>query len=87
VLLGFSLRVLWLAGSRIRRVADSETRLLLAGLAAPLAGILIAWISGPPLAGPPFAPYFWLASGALAYWLLQAGSSQTDAPAPQRSPT
>jgi len=70
LLFGFTIRVLLLAGSRIRRVDDHETRLLLAGLAAPLVGILLAWISGPALAGPPFAPYFWLASGALSYWLL-----------------
>ncbi len=81
LLLAFSLRVIWLAGSRIRRIADSETRLLLAGLAAPLIGILIAWISGPALATPPYAPYFWLVAGALGYWLLSPRPAGSTAPA------
>jgi hypothetical protein len=73
LLLAFSLRVIWLAVSRIRRLVNAETRLLLAGLTAPLVGILVSWIIGPALATPPFAPYFWFASGALAYWLSPAG--------------
>lgn len=88
LLLAFSLRVLWLAATRIRRVPDSETRLLLAGLAAPLVGILIAWISGPALATPPYAPYFWVASGALAYGLLTpqgAGALSGATRSPRRS--
>lgn len=77
LLLAFSVRVIWLAVTRIRRLLNSETRLLLAGLTAPLVGILISWIIGPALATPPFAPYFWFASGALAFWLSPAGRADS----------
>lgn len=86
LLLAFSLRVLWLAATRIRRIPDSETRLLLAGLAAPLVGILVAWISGPALATPPYAPYFWVASGALSFWLLTPQRAQSALRSKRSSP-
>ena len=64
----FNLKLL---GRSIRRVRgmDHETRLLVAGVAAGVAGLFTEWASGSPLVTSPGAPYFWFAAGALAFWL------------------
>lgn len=69
VMLAFTLRLLFLAGSRLRRVADGEARLLLAAIAAPLFALLPIWISTTPTANPPASPYLWFSAGVLAWWL------------------
>ncbi|MDP8908788.1 MAG: hypothetical protein M3N47_06645 [Chloroflexota bacterium] len=56
---------------RLRTVQDPETRLLLAGFAAPLFAIAAAWITGPVSAGTPISPFFWFAAGVLAFWLMR----------------
>lgn len=66
----FLLRLMWLAVTRIRRVADPALRLFLAALAAPIFTMLIAGFSGPTTASVPSAPFLWLVSGVLAYWLV-----------------
>ncbi len=68
----FLLRIMWLSLTRIRRVGDTKTRLYLAALAAPIFGLVAAGFSGPVSAAPPHAPYLWLVSGVLAYWLVTA---------------
>ena len=72
VVVGFALRMLQLALTRIRRISDSELRMLLAAVASPLFGIFALFVSGAPTSGSPLAPYFWFVSGALAYWLISA---------------
>jgi hypothetical protein len=69
------LRLMWLALTRIRLVADPVLRLYLAALAAPIFAMLVAGFSGPTTASVPSAPFFWLVSGVLAYWLVTAHRS------------
>jgi hypothetical protein len=73
VMLGFNLRLLFLSATRIRRLADRETRALLTAMAAPLFALLVTWLGGVATATTPGAPYLWFAGGVLSYWLLGAG--------------
>jgi len=72
IYVAFLMRLMWLALTRIRRVADPAIRLYLAALAAPILGILVAGFSGATSASVPLAPFLWLVSGVLAYWLVTA---------------
>jgi hypothetical protein len=67
----FTVRVLGLAATGLRKVRDSELRLLLAAVAAPLFALLVGWIAGVATATSPGSPYFWFATGTLAYWLAR----------------
>ncbi len=78
LMLCFNLRLLGGSLRRIRRL-EHERRVLVAGVAAGVAGLFVEWASGPPTASSPGAPYFWFAAGILAYWL-------TRNPAPEGSP-
>jgi len=70
--LGLNARVLGLAITRIRRYVDPTLRLELAAIAAPLLALLVAGFAGPTSSSVPATPYFWLACGVLAYWLVTA---------------
>jgi hypothetical protein len=72
VYLAFLVRIMWLALTRIRRVAEPISRLYLAALAAPVFAMLVAGFSGPTSASVPSAPFLWLVSGILAYPLVAA---------------
>jgi hypothetical protein len=74
VLGALHLRLLALS-TRLRRVRDPETRLLLAGCAAPLFGMAASWITGPVSASTPTSPFIWFVAGVLAFWLT--GSAAT----------
>lgn len=67
-----NLRLMILAMTRIRRLADRTMRLQLAALAAPLFGLVVAGFAGPTSASVPPAPYFWFIAGVLSYWLVTA---------------
>ena len=67
--LALSLTTLWQAMTRCRRIDDGETRVLLAAVAAPLFALVALWLSGITSTSVPTAPYFWFATGVLAYWL------------------
>ena len=67
-LLAFQLVVIAGSARAIRRLKDLELRLLLSGLLAPLIAIGVLWFAAPVTSAPPLAPYFWFASGVLAYW-------------------
>jgi hypothetical protein len=71
VIAALTLKLLWISVRRIRRIADHDTRILLAALSAPLFGIAVTWISSTPTAVSPTSPYFWTAAGGLAWWLLR----------------
>jgi hypothetical protein len=68
LMLAFNLRLLQQAWVRIRHMPH-EARVLVAGLAAGIAGMFVEWASGPTTATSPGGPYFWFAVGALAYWM------------------
>jgi hypothetical protein len=67
-----NLRLMALALTRIRRIADQTLRLELAALAAPVFGLAVAGFAGPTTASVPPAPYFWFVAGVLSWWLVGA---------------
>jgi hypothetical protein len=74
VMVGFNLALLYLSVTRIRRIEDRETRVLLTAIAAPLFALAATWFAGVATASVPGAPYMWFAAGVLSYWLLTPGS-------------
>jgi hypothetical protein len=70
VMVGFNLTLLYLSVTRIRRIADRETRMLLTAIAAPLFALFASWFVGVDTATVPGGPYLWFAGGVLSYWLL-----------------
>jgi glycosyltransferase involved in cell wall biosynthesis len=74
ILLAFTVVLVSRSIVGIRRMPDPEQRLLVAALLAPVAASLVMWLGGPVTAGPPMAPYFWLAAGGLAYWCFRPGT-------------
>jgi hypothetical protein len=85
VMLGFNLTLLGLCVTRIRRVEDRETRVLLTAVAAPLFAIFATWFTGITTATSPSSPYLWFAAGVLSYWLL--GEGRAAATRPTATPT
>lgn len=84
LLLGLTIWGLRIALTRVRRIPDDELRMLLAGIAAPLAAIAISWFAFAVLAKSPTAPYFWFALGILAFWLRKEPTVEAPSPtAPQ----
>jgi hypothetical protein len=71
VMFGFMFTLLYLSVTRIRRIADRETRVLLTGVAAPLFAIVSTWWVGVGTAVTPSAPYMWFAGGVIAFWLAK----------------
>ena len=78
VYVAFLLRLMWLSMRRIRHIPDPTMRLYLAALAAPIFGILAAGFGGPTSASSPTAPYLWLVSGVLAFWLVSGYAADRD---------
>ena len=79
IYLAFTFRLLSVAVTRIRRTGGLALRLYLAALAAPLAAMLVAGFAAPTTTSVPTAPYLWLASGVLSYWLLTQRSAGSPA--------
>ncbi len=55
-------------GIRLRLVADPTLQRCLMALTAVLIAFFAAWFIGPITSDSPASPFFWLTSGALAYW-------------------
>jgi hypothetical protein len=68
----FNVKLFTLVVTRLRRIEDHEVHVLLAAVAATLAGLTTLWVSGAPTSGVPGGPYFWLAAGIFAWWLAPA---------------
>lgn len=86
VMFGFNFVLFFLSITRIRKIADRETRVLLTAIAAPLFAIFATWFVGVSTATAPGAPYLWFAAGTLSFWLLGEGyrSLAQTAPEPAR---
>lgn len=84
VICGFLINLCYLALARLRTIADPETRVLLAAIAAALAGTFATFAGGPVLAGPPGSPYMWFAGGILAYWVSTPRATHVPLPARTR---
>jgi hypothetical protein len=72
----FVLTLILLAVRRLRRIADGELRILLAGLCAPLIAIVLMGFSGPISTSGALGPYLWFTAGVCAYWF--AGPVRAD---------
>jgi hypothetical protein len=66
-------------GVQLRRVADPALQRALMALTAVSIGIGATWVVGVSSASSPTAPFFWLSTGALAYWYgeLRTGRVRT----------
>jgi hypothetical protein len=84
VMLGLNLTLFYLSITRIRKISDRETRILLTAIAAPLFAIFATWFVGISTATTPNAPYLWFAAGVLSFWLLGRGR-EMQAPSPPGS--
>jgi hypothetical protein len=70
VITGFTLLLLYLVFTRVRREPDREARVLLSAVTAPLVGIFGLFFSSAVTASVPIAPYLWAIGGIISYWLI-----------------
>jgi hypothetical protein len=70
LLVGFIVYLFVLAVTRCRHEPDRETRLLLAAILAPLAGLIVLSFASALTASVPGAPYLWAAGGIVSWWLI-----------------
>ena len=73
VMVGFNIMLFYLSITRIRKIRDHESRLLLTAVAAPLFALFVTWFVGVTTATTPAAPYLWFSAGILAFWLAGEG--------------
>jgi hypothetical protein len=79
----FQARVLGGAVRRVRKIEDSEIRLLLAALIAALFALVANWYVGINTVSPPNAPFMWGAIGVIAFWLLRGRNGPVPPPEPE----
>jgi hypothetical protein len=65
----FTVLLIWLGVTRLHQVEDVETRVDLAAVFAVIVGLTFMGFAGAFMAGQGAGPYFWFASGVVAYWL------------------
>lgn len=70
LLVGFTLTIIVLGFTRIRRERDPSNCLMLAAIVAPMVGMLALYYPSPISATVPPGPYLWTAGGVVAYWLV-----------------
>jgi hypothetical protein len=70
LLIGFTFAVCLLSIRRCRHEPDPETRVLLAAILAPVAGMLALYVVSAASPTTPAGPYLWAAGGIAAYWLI-----------------
>ena len=75
VLISFTAMLFVLGARRVRLEEDSETRILLAAIIAPLGGMLALYLVSAATPTTPSGPYLWAVGGLASYWLVtrQAG--------------
>jgi hypothetical protein len=81
--IALSLKLISLAVSGTRRIADGELRLYLAAVFAALIAFTIMGFAGPTMSSLPFGPYFWFVVGIASYWF--AGGLQRQPSEAERS--
>lgn len=69
----FVLTLIALAARRLLRIADTELRLCLAGMCAPLIAIVLMGFSGAISTSGSLGPYLWFTAGTCAYWFAGPG--------------
>jgi O-antigen ligase len=80
-----SVALIALAVRGLRKIADVELRLCLAGVFATIIAFTIMGFVGPTMSSLPFGPYFWFALGIASYWF--AGGRQREMRAKSREAT
>jgi len=55
-------------GIRLRRLSNVPIQRALMALTASLVALAVSWVVGVDTTSTPTAPFFWLATGTLAYW-------------------
>jgi hypothetical protein len=75
-LVGFTISLFILGLRRIRFEPDPEARLLLAGLIAPIGGMLALYWVNALTPTTPGGPYLWAVGGVVAYWLVMRQREQ-----------
>jgi hypothetical protein len=88
VMYGLVFTMFYLSITRIRRIVDYETRILLTGVAAPLFANFLTGLAGINSANVPPAPYLWFSAGILSFWLLAKNGplQASDRPGSTRRP-
>jgi hypothetical protein len=85
------LYLVFLGATRLRTVRDIEVRIGLAAIHAVLVGLTITGFVGAFATGQAGGPFFWFATGVVAWWLLgpgryqQSTGTETAEPAPPRA--
>ncbi len=89
--IGFTLSVIALGVTRLRRVADPELRIYLVAVLTTFIAFTIQGFSGTTVAVTPAGAYLWFAPGVLAYWLAGPGfaavQGRVSSRAERRSPS
>ena len=80
VLIGFTGVLFVVALRRCRAEPDAETRILLAAVLAPVAGMLALYAVSPISATTPSGAYLWAAGGIVSYWLVTRHAAVRSAP-------
>jgi hypothetical protein len=70
VLIGFTVALAILCVRRIQDEPDRQTRLLLAAVTAPVAGMLALYAVSPLTPSTPVGPYLWGIAGVVSYWCV-----------------
>jgi hypothetical protein len=71
--IGLTFYLMWMAATRLRRIADIEIRIGLAAISSVIVGLTIMGFAGAFMAGQGAGPFFWFAVGVIAYWLAGPG--------------
>ncbi len=71
VIIGFTIALFVLGFRRCRQEPDHDTRLLLAAIIAPIAGMLVLYAVGSVTPTTPGGPYLWAVGGIVSYWLIE----------------
>ena len=85
LLIGMTLHLGLLALRRVRTEPDTNTRLMLAGATAPIAGVLALYTVTALTPSTPVGPYLWGIAGVISYWCVTRPAELRVAQAP-RSP-
>jgi hypothetical protein len=77
VLIGLTVVLASLCFRRVPSEPDRQTRLLLAGVTAPVAGMLALYLVSPLTPSTPVGPYLWGVAGVVAYWCVTRRRERT----------
>ena len=74
----FSIRLLVLGLTGLRRIRDIEIRIYLAAMIASFIAMTIMGFEGPTMSSAAFGPFFWAFAGTCAYWFMGPGLKEQE---------